>query len=520
MKQLIYLILSALILAGCANQRSFQRAKTDIELLQRETSEHWKASDDHPYVEITSEFYVEPLLLEDADKPEWWFNDVPSLRVKQLSFKEVLSQLTEEYGVSVSYHSDVNTSSFVTLQHSGTLGDLIQKLSIASGYSFELNNGTVFWKKYTTRIFDISFLPGATSYSVGRGGSDQAQSQQAQSQQAQSQGVGGLSSSGASALQSLRPQFISQEGKEFSNMQANLSVWQDLSTTLAAIKSPQGQVTVSQASTAVYVRDLPERVRAINDYIVSLNEQLTRQIAIDVQIIEVRMNKGFDYGLNWNLIKKSMGGDGLVSFLSDFSQNQLTNTAPALLSYDVLSNTSDYAGSSLFFNALEEQGQVSVVTSPRVVTLNNQIAEIAITDQQTYLAASTTRSTINVGTDTTLIPGIVTTGLKLFILPKISGEQVLLQISGNLSSLISIDRVESNNSVIETPSLNDKRFFQRAVVPMAQTLMLAGLRNVRKETRKSGLFGQEWLGGSKGLSHQVSEVIVLITPHMIRNGKN
>src|SRR5205823_3858044 len=100
---------------------------------------------------------------------------------------------------------------------------------------------------------------------------------------------------------------------------------------------------------------------------------------------------------------------------------------------------------TILFNALSQQGKTSVVSEPRVVCLNNQVAVVRIVQQNGYvasiqntsLAGSTGGSggTTNVGTVTSQVtPGTVITGLTLYILPKIMQDKIYMQVNADLST--------------------------------------------------------------------------------------
>jgi len=91
----------------------------------------------------------------------------------------------------------------------------------------------------------------------------------------------------------------------------------------------------------------------------------------------------------------------------------------------------------------------------------------------------------------------------------------MLQIFGTFSTLQDITTVESNNSLIQAPNIRNRRIMQKAKVQLGETLMLAGFRNTQHQTRTSGLFGQPWLNGNRAVSHQDTEVLILLSPHVL-----
>jgi type II secretory pathway component GspD/PulD (secretin) len=184
-------------------------------------------------------------------------------------------------------------------------------------------------------------------------------------------------------------------------------------------------------------------------------------------------------------------------------------------------------GVTAVINALTQQGKVSLVTEPRVVCLNNQVSVIRIINQQGYLASVQTTSLAGSTTPggasitTQVTPGNVISGLTLYILPKIMGQKVFLQVNADLSTNNGIQSISSssgsapgsNNTapVIQVPSLTQKQFNQRSVIASGETLILSGFREVSNQANAMQMFQSQSLGG-KAAVESTTETIVLITP--------
>jgi type IVB pilus formation R64 PilN family outer membrane protein len=187
-------------------------------------------------------------------------------------------------------------------------------------------------------------------------------------------------------------------------------------------------------------------------------------------------------------------------------------------------------GSNAIVQALQQQGQVSMVTEPQVTTMNNQVAAIDITRSEGYLKSIS--STANdVSTTTSLTPGDVTTGFTMYLLPKIRNNKVYMQISSSMADLIALDKADSSPndasksagdkqgqdySAIQVPTIDKKQFNQRSVVNNGATLVVAGYRTMNDKTETSKVFGLSALG-ARGAAHQRIETIILVTPIITRN---
>jgi type II secretory pathway component GspD/PulD (secretin) len=125
---------------------------------------------------------------------------------------------------------------------------------------------------------------------------------------------------------------------------------------------------------------------------------------------------------------------------------------------------------------------------------------------------------------TSLTPGIVTTGFSLYILPKIQGNDVFLQITSSLSSDLTFSRQSSGSgttgsqATIQLPKVSEKRFNQRTSVPSGSTLVLSGFKQLQNQTGETSMFGSKALGGSAAQKTSI-ETILLITPTILRSDR-
>src|SRR5205085_6535083 len=146
----------------------------------------------------------------------------------------------------------------------------------------------------------------------------------------------------------------------------------------------------------------------------------------------------------------------------------LVLTAPA-------NSASRWAGSQAMISALSTQGRVTELTSASVVTLNNQPVPVNVGRRVSYLAASATSQTANVGSTTSLTPGTVSTGFSMTLVPHIiDGQELLLQYAIDLSSLLRIKTISSGGSSIEAPDVSTSSFLQRVRLKSGETLVVAG----------------------------------------------
>ncbi|MEM1244299.1 MAG: hypothetical protein AAGG80_05700 [Pseudomonadota bacterium] len=434
--------------------------------------------------------------------PLWEKRNI-SIHGKNLPFSFYMARILNGTGMDVSYQNNRLANKTISMNYSGRIKGALDYLAAKTGYAYTANGHDLIWSDMITQTFDISFMPGNSTYLVGGQGT-----------RAQNNSNSNVSYFGE----------LGNSGNEYSNLSGNLSLWADLNKTLEELKSKDGKVIVSEATTTVTVYDHPANVAMMAKFLKHLNKELSRQVALQVQVVEVELNKNFNYGIDWNLAYREMniqfGVQGSLSqpvAVQPLGNNPSTSTAAGFI-INAVNEASKWNGTNILINALKQQGKVSVETEPRVVTLNNQVAEIGINRLQGYLKEVTNTVTGGVGqfSQETLTPGIVKTGFSLYLLPKIEGHRVYLQISSSLSRLETIQTIRSSSeataNTIQVPTVNDKLFNQRSLVNSGATLVIAGFKQLSHTANKISFFGVQT---SEGAEKRNIETILLITPTII-----
>jgi type IVB pilus formation R64 PilN family outer membrane protein len=474
-------------------------------------------------VNIQSNFYAGNAY-HSGQSPQWLARRI-SLRANNLPLNLLMNKILPPNSVTTQYGTGADRNTLISLNYTGSIGGALNAIAAKTSYAYDIEDCMLTWSTMVTRTFDVSFMPGASQYLMGQKSGDSMLN------------VTASGSGGSSAGQGSDSQYSSLEG--------NLSVWKDLQSSIEQILSPDGTVMVSQSTTTVTVQDRPENVQKVADYLASMNKDLSKEVLLQVKVLEVTLDKNFNYGIDWNLVYNTSVGAGLSTgnLSQSFNAASLGGNTPLGPS---LPNTPQgtslfgtpgkipgigagimngpFANSNILISALAQQGSVSTITNPDVVTLNNQVAQIDVSTQTSYLASTTTTlQGEGSNSQTSLTPGVVNTGFKFYILPKIMNHNVYLQLSSALSTLDSIqtihgppDRNGTITSEIQLPTVSGKRFNLRSVVPSGATLIIAGFKQDQSTANTSTMFGSPLLGG-KGADRNNVETIVLITPTIVGN---
>jgi type IVB pilus formation R64 PilN family outer membrane protein len=410
-----------------------------------------------------------------------------------MEFGIAVRTLFEGLPVSMGFDHDVDQSVRISVYHDGTIRSWLDNLALASGYAYKINDNHISWHRMMTASFDIMAISGSRNHLVGSssGGGSSGQ-----------QGAGG--SGGAIT-------------KEFSNNKGTLSVWQDLKEILTSLVSEEGTFFVSEANTSITVKDFPENVRSIASVIDEFNQRLSAQVVLDVQILSVTLEEDRADGIDWNLVKTNT--DTTLDFshgLNESDDVETTSGIPTKFSVIIPDGSRSYfTGSDVLIEALELQGDVSVVTSPRAVTLNNEVAEIRINLNTTYLASSSTTISDDI-VETELTPDVAIDGFTMYLLPKIDvpNREVYLQLSTTVAELQKLSKIEAGRSLIQVPKIQDSKVNTRARLKSGETLLISGYQQYFASSEKSGQFGID-LFGRKHSRSKKHEMMVLLTPIIV-----
>jgi type IVB pilus formation R64 PilN family outer membrane protein len=482
-----------LTLAGCANTGLHKEAAVDIEGVDQKI-QVFKTEQMSPGPTVYHLQYPPANLTPIAGQGDpAWYSEKRSVEINDLTFGVAVRKIFEGVPVSLGFDHDLDQNKLISTYNDGTLIEWLDTIALASGYAYKINSNHISWHQMMTATFDIMALPGEQNHLVGtsvetnEGSNDDEQT--------------------GSAVRTGATEYSNNTG-------ASLSIWDDIREMVKKLVSEKGEAFVSEASTSVTVKDYPENVRTIERIISEFNDRMGGQVVLDVQIVSVRLNKEKADGIDWAAVRSKAGstlsfGSGLADFVSAASG------APTTFGLTPSSTTSRYSGSKLLISALEGQGDVAVVTSPRAVTLNNQLAEIRINSDQSYLASSKT-SVTDVGVETELIPGVVTDGFSMYVLPKINRkkEEVFLQFSTTISDLQALDTITSGGTSIQTPLLQSTRSNNRTKLKNGETLLISGYQQTLSNKKTAKNFGLGFLAQSATTSERV-EILILITPQIM-----
>jgi MSHA biogenesis protein MshL len=523
----------AISLAGCQSAKSSHVEKS----LAKELDAQMQLPEPQPAAELEAAV-SDYLLAGEVTKPSdtLFTADKYDINARQIDAVSFFAGLVKDTPFSVAIHPAVSGLISLDLKQVelDTIFDLVSDL-----YGFHIdrtgNIYRVFPAGMRTETFSVNYLmmkrDGNTQTSIISGGVSENASNNNNNNSSNNGGSNNFS--GNSQVSNSQGGNNSSNGNGSNgtsiNTRTETDFWGNLETSLKEmLGNAEGRsVLVSPQAGLVTVRALPSELKTIGNFLSISEESLQRQVIIEARILEVILDDEYQQGINWTQVLSHSGSTDIGFNTSSGSfANEISASLGGITSLSFLNK--DFSG---VLNLLDTQGNVQVLSSPRVTAINNQKAVIKVGNDEYFVTDVSTSNTIT-SSSTSITPDIGLTpffsGIALDVTP---------QIDANGSILLHI-----HPSVIETQeqekviTLNEEQY----ILPLAQStiresdtiiramsgeiVVIGGLMQsiITTENSQTPLLGDIPILGnlfkSKREKETKKELIILLKPTVV--GKN
>ena len=340
----------------------------------------------------------------DSSQPEKKFNIVAD----NAAAKSFFLELVDGTSLNVIVHPEVQGNISLSLKNV-TVHDVLEAVQKIYGFGFESSQQSIKILPVTlqTRVFKLDYLD-----LVRTGNSSTKIS-----------GVNFASGGAAS------------DGSNIGTVH-NTNLWDQLLKTIESMlgivagaassvdkSNLTKSVAISPMTGMIIVTAYPNELQKVENFLKTAENSLNKQVMLETKVLEVDLNDGFRSGINWALLNQTMQvsqiGNNLNSD-STLSTNTNLNTTSAQdpaatdistgikhLSPKVPTSVTSFGGLltlginyrklATFVELLGAQGNVQVLSSPRITTSNNQKALIKVGNDQFFITNVTTTTTTAVG---------------------------------------------------------------------------------------------------------------------------
>ena len=281
-------------------------------------------------------------------------------------------------------------------------------------------------------------------------------------------------------------------------------------------------VIVSPMTGVITIRAYPNEIRIVRDFLENETDHLTRQVILEMQLIEVTLSDEYQQGVNWSTAADATANI-LFNTTSQFADSAIRNTIGG--GGAITFSSGDF---SSVVSLLATQGDVNVLSKPRIAAMNNQKAIIKVGGDE-YFVTDISTTTVT-GTATTSSPSIELTpffsGISVDVTPKINDDDsVILHIH---PSIIDVEEQTksvsySDGSLVIPVAKSDVRESDTIVkANSGEVIVIGGLMKTIEEDiiSKVPFIGDvPWLGEfftNRQKVNNKTELVILVKPQIVK----
>jgi type IV pilus assembly protein PilQ len=321
----------------------------------------------------------------------------------------------------------------------------------------------------------------------------------------------------------------------------NYSPAADVKTLLedARIISARGTVEVNERTNMLIIQDLPENLKSVQSLIVDLDKP-EPQVEIEAKILQTNRDTARALGVQWGFngrVAPELGNTTNLGFPNRGSlggrvqqQGPVTQGGPDVdpratplerantaVNLGVTGATSALGLSlgalngafniDMQLSALEHQGMLKILSTPRVTTQNNRPAEVTQGFQIPFQTVANNTVTVN----------FRDAALKLMVTPQITAANTVIMRITLENGIPDFSRAVNGN-----PSINTQRADTQVQVPDGVTTVIGGILQTQEVSSQDKTPGVSripllgWLFRRNEHRNDSQELLIFITPRIIR----
>jgi MSHA biogenesis protein MshL len=458
------------MLAGCASNQQLDRFQEDVEEIQ-------SAAEGPIEVRAIEESKPVPLLNIPAESR---FDVV----VENTPIQTFMAGLVTDGSLNIVVHPDVVDTVSLNLTNVSLI-DVLEILRDVYHLHMEVSGNLVriMPNVMQTEVFSLDYVSvmreGTSDMRVSAGSIKDAGTQ---SSGAQNNGESTSSQQGSSEVVGTR---VTTEN--------TVDMWTNLRAAIESLTAGgEGrQVIVMEQAGVIVVKALRSELASVERFLRASELSLQRQVVLEAKILEVVLSERFERGIDWQALDTIAGAKGGTAAFG-IDSSGVVNPDGIGGVFTTAISLQDFTG---IISQLESQGEVKVLSSPRIATVNNQKAVIKVGTDEFFVTNVT--STTTTGTSTTTTPSVTLTpffsGIALDVTPQISRDgDVILHIHPTVSQVTDQNKVVTiGDDTVSLPlalsTIRESDSIVRA--KNRQVIVIGGLMQNTTRRLKAGLPG-------------------------------
>lgn len=437
-----------------------------------------------------------------------------SVAVRRVPVRTILYSLAKDAGVQLDLHPIPNRRVTLVLRQV-PLRVILDKLSRQAGIAYEYKNGVLtilkdepVWKSYQIDYVNIAKkVQGSVSLNMSVGNAVVAE---------------GSSTSQGNNQTSIA---VSSEQDFWTEIEKGiLALVGNKIDTAQPSAAPAGgvqPVVLNREAGLISVYAPRSKQQVVKLYLDEVLKRAKQQVLIEATVVEVELSDKFQSGIDWAALQVTNGDRG-----------QLTTTYPFHFVSDPLKN--NFAQNFNFdfgIKFLQRFGKAKVLSTPKIMAINNQTAILKVVDNQVYFTTEVNSSSNDTTTTTTFETQVhtVPVGFMMTLTPFVNdGDEITLYVRPTLSRILGYVKdphPDLARAGVESlvPIIQEREVSSTLKLKDKQIAIIGGLMQDESKGNDDSLPG---LGAIPGAGHlftsydkdkKKTELVIFIRPVIVRN---
>ncbi len=432
-----------------------------------------------------------------------------SISVKNASLSDVLHSIAETVNLNLIMEKGVNPDTKVTaMLRDIRAKDALDIVLSSTDYFYTIEGNILYVTAYKTETFEFGIPSIIQDYAIDIGGDI----------------LGASSDATSGKLKGNITLGVRSDEKGFKLWDAIEKGIEKILTT--SKNDDQTTFSINRLAGTITVRATKKNLQEVRNYLETIKAILNRQVMIEARVVEVKLSNSLKYGIDWSFLDDWKGVGDIT-----FGTENYTSTIKSGTPYFQFGITGVNFNSLL--EALQSQGDVRVLSNPRVSLLNGQTALLSVgrsvelisrVETNTTTGTSTTSSTTFTVETSNILSGII-----IGMVPYIDSEgNISITITPIVSDLVNIEeskvgQVGSNQITISLPTIDLREMSTTVKVKDGEMVIIGGListKNFKSNSEvpfisKIPVLG--WLFKSKEETEERLELVIMLKPTLIRS---
>ena len=504
-------------LVGCASKQHRQRKPVTY----KEATEYKKIKLPEKEIKIPDEL-LEPVILfpdEQTAAVEILGKKV-SFNVYNVTFKDMIEMFREAMSVDIIYGEDIDVNKRFNLQiYNKTFKEVLDRICDLLDYYYQVEGKTIYFKSLETRYYDIGIPKIVIRPDITVSGNILS-------------GGGSIGATGGTAG-SAGGGVTGEVTFSFDDLQ-NENPYKRLEEMVRQVLSPRGKLLMDEDTGFMKVTDKRKVLNEVDKIVQRFKYFYSKQVEVEVTIIEVVYNKGRQSSINWSAVFSKIAGDLKMKIVQGPADLQLLNYEYKINHSDSLdgiifqASNDSFSPDQVVLNFLKKYGHTEIVSSPKLRLTNGYSAMVVAGTVKPYFKKteefSQPATTTTGGETTSKIENWeimnYLQGVLLNVKVRVNNQNdIFLQVTPMITDILA--EKETEDKKITAPIIMMRQATTILKLHNNDIAILGGLKGKRVTRDESGvpylmnLKGIGNLARSKKLEIEDTEIVMIIRARLV-----